>query len=429
MAAAPVRAPQTENPSTAPLTAEESLYSALRRLPTAYQIFVNPRAGIDEAVDPYDRPINFIIMHPAKGLVVITMKEGEIVEEVNGFLSQYQPHRQVYKIMDPLKQAKTAYDALTTAAGEDMTRYLPNAIIAVFPDTLRSEFADPKEIYFFREDYEAANFTQRLIEMIPDAPPGVDEGRIRIGLEQLGAFLKSHSDHHHQLRERTQRAVPQKAAQPAPFKVPAAQPAAPAKKPPASMPNVRKKVQATEQKKIMRAATRGEAVRVLPKAEPPQKPSAAAQAARPVAPQGRTIVQPPQTVTPPVAKAPVKPPVKSMAARLATAEPRESRLDISVGPHKHKSAPLVVRPEPSAPPVVVPVAAKAVVKAAPVRPPVAATPTGRRPVLKTQPDMRPASKPAVTIPPSMRKESRIGKAVTYIVVTVLVVMLVYFVVR
>lgn len=186
-----------------PGDAELLVYTALRRLPDAYQIFVNPRINRSDAVDTFDHPLSFVIVHPDKGVMAIGMKIGEIVEETSGLLSQYQPHRQLYKIMDPVKQAKTAYEALASDCDPDLKAFVPLGVIAVFPDTQRVEFAEPKSNYFFKDSLDSARFVEKLEEIFPDPPLGMDSKRIRTHLESFCAYLKSHSDHHFELRDRT----------------------------------------------------------------------------------------------------------------------------------------------------------------------------------------------------------------------------------
>lgn len=186
-----------------PGDAELLVYTALRRLPDAYQIFVNPRINRSDVVDTFDHPLSFVIVHPDKGVMAIGMKVGEIVEETSGLLSQYQPHRQLYKIMDPVKQAKTAYEILASDCDPDLKAFVPLGVIAVFPDTQRLEFAEPKSNYFFKDSLDSARFVEKLEEIFPDAPPGMDVKRIRTHLENFCVYLKSHSDHHFELRDRT----------------------------------------------------------------------------------------------------------------------------------------------------------------------------------------------------------------------------------
>lgn len=275
-----------------PDDAELFVYTALRRLPDAYQVFVNPRLNKQAAVDPFDRPLSFVVLHPEKGLMAVAMKVGEIVEETNGLLSQYQPHRQLYKIMDPVKQAKTAFEVLANDYDPDVRALVPSGVIAVFPDTMRVEFADPKANYFFKEQLDSPRFLETLEEIFPDPPPGVDVKRIRTHLEAFAAYLRKHSDHHFELRDRT-RVTPVSAIK---------------KTPP-------------EGYKVSSGVRQGASQGVVSPAIPSARQMAApAKSAAVAAPNIRQAVKRP--VSPSRAAAPAAPPVKVASAPLQRETPR-----------------------------------------------------------------------------------------------------------
>src|SRR6185369_7339971 len=94
------------------LKGRRAALEALRSLPEAFQLYYSPSLRGKEAADHADPAVDFVIAHKEKGLLGIVVKSGEIVEEPGGFISQYQPQKQVYKILDPVKPADLALKSL-----------------------------------------------------------------------------------------------------------------------------------------------------------------------------------------------------------------------------------------------------------------------------------------------------------------------------
>lgn len=175
------------------LKAERAVHDILARLPEPYQVFCNPRANLKEQVEPLDRAIDFIILHPKRGILVIDVKGGEIVKEQNGYLSQYQASRKYYKIIEPVKQAQAALDALLDKCDRRFRTIIPVCIAVFFPDTARATFNQTENIYFFSEDLASMRLRARLEMLFPYPYQKYANPTFTADMEKLAEFLKIHS--------------------------------------------------------------------------------------------------------------------------------------------------------------------------------------------------------------------------------------------
>lgn len=187
------------------LKGERLVQDALATLPDAYHVYFNPRLNPREIQDPYDRAIDFIVLHPEKGILAIDVKGGEIVEEPNGYLSQYQPARKLYKIIDPVKQANTALGHLLDMCDDRFRESIPSGIAVFFPDTSQVEFAQSKSVHFFREDLESNQLRQRLEMIFPEPYEKKTTAKLIADLAKLAEFLKVHSDNYNPVKEQVKR--------------------------------------------------------------------------------------------------------------------------------------------------------------------------------------------------------------------------------
>lgn len=185
------------------LKGERLVYEALQALPDDYRVYCNPRLNPREYVDPYDRAVDFIVIHPEKGMLAVDVKASEIVEEPNGALSEYQPHRQIYKIIDPVKQASKALQDLFDKCDPVLKTSIPFGVAVFFPETSEVEFTDKKSIYFFSETLQDKAAWPQLAARIDDIFPEPigPTPRLKADIEKFCGFLKIHSDHYNPVKE------------------------------------------------------------------------------------------------------------------------------------------------------------------------------------------------------------------------------------
>jgi hypothetical protein len=184
------------------LKGRRAALEALRNLPEGFQLYYSPALRKEDHADP---TVDYIVAHKEKGLLGIVVKSGEIVEEPGGFISQYQPQKQLYKIMDPVKPADLAIKSLLDAFDKDAHRVYPCGVAVLFPDTMSHEFSEPKTCYLFAEDLTAGDFPLRLVELFLEAVDVNDLAKFRNNYGRLGTFLKAHSDNAAVFEETTQR--------------------------------------------------------------------------------------------------------------------------------------------------------------------------------------------------------------------------------
>lgn len=149
------------------LDGEALVRRAMQSLTEDYKVFYHPQLNTKAVVDPYDRALDIVVVHKTKGMVAISTKFGEITEEQNGLINQYQPRRAIYKIMDPSRQAKSALQEMLNAFDPAWGDSLPVGAAVFLPDTAQKEFYDPKSIFFFKEDMGGMQFQAKLDVLFP----------------------------------------------------------------------------------------------------------------------------------------------------------------------------------------------------------------------------------------------------------------------
>lgn len=166
---------------------------AVQSLTDDYKVFYHPQLNSKAEVDPYDRALDIVVVHRTKGLLAISTKFGEITEEQNGLINQYQPRRAIYKIMDPSRQAKAALQEMLNAFDPSWGDSLPIGAAVFLPDTAQKEFYDPKSIFFFKEDMGGMQFQAKLDVLFPYPFDSTTQAKMEAAYVLLCNNLKQYS--------------------------------------------------------------------------------------------------------------------------------------------------------------------------------------------------------------------------------------------
>lgn len=180
----------------------QNVRHALRNFTSELLVFHNPKINLEEMDDLYDRPLDIVLLHRSKGLMGISIKSGEIVEESGDLVSQYQPHKEYYKIIDPIKQAQKAMIALLDACDPALKEFVPISIVVVYPDTHKSEFMHANPLFLFEEDLESDQLQQHLLDLYLESWDTEKALKYAGNATRIKEFLKTHSDNNIERVER-----------------------------------------------------------------------------------------------------------------------------------------------------------------------------------------------------------------------------------
>ena len=184
------------------LRGRQAVRNALQTVAGDIAIFYNPKLNAEAMTDLYDRPLDIVLFHRTKGLLGIAIKSGEVVEESNGLVSQYQPAKQYYKIIDPTKQAQKALLALLDECDPSFKDFVPISVAVVFPDTHQSEFVGAHPLFLFQEDLASATLQSQLTDLFAESWDEQKAETYRNNAKRIKDFLQGHSDNNIQRVER-----------------------------------------------------------------------------------------------------------------------------------------------------------------------------------------------------------------------------------
>jgi hypothetical protein len=184
------------------LRGRQNVRFALRGLSKDILVFHNPKLTNEAMDDLYDRPIDIVLVHKTKGILAIAIKCGEIVEESGDLVSQYQPAKQYYKIIDPVKKAQTALHTLMDECDPALKDFVHLSVGVVFPDTHKSEFSNSKPLFFFKESLVPAQMEQDLNALFSESWDDDKAKKYAAHYNAICEFLKNHSDNNIQRVER-----------------------------------------------------------------------------------------------------------------------------------------------------------------------------------------------------------------------------------
>jgi hypothetical protein len=177
----------------AKLDGEAMVRIAMQTLGEDYKVFYHPQQNKNAIIDPYDRELDIAIVHRTKGILAISTKFGEVTEEQNGVINQFQPRRNYYKIMDPARQAKSALADMLGSYDASWKELLPVGAAVFLPDTHVAEFYDPKSIFFFQEDISGSQFQVKLDVLFPYPFDTATRAKFEEAYVLLCNYLKQHS--------------------------------------------------------------------------------------------------------------------------------------------------------------------------------------------------------------------------------------------
>ncbi|MBI3418986.1 MAG: hypothetical protein HY053_02485 [Proteobacteria bacterium] len=187
------------------LKGRRAALGALRDLPEDYVLFYSPSLrGGTEGRDA-EPVVDYVLAHKEKGLLGVVVKSGEIVEEPGGFISQYQPLRQIYKIIDPVRPADMALRALLMNFDLASNKTFPCGVAVLFPETKRLEFAHPQSCYLFSGDINTPDFIKKLDDLFLESVGANDRAKFQENFGKLCEFLMRHSDNAAVFEERTEK--------------------------------------------------------------------------------------------------------------------------------------------------------------------------------------------------------------------------------
>lgn len=184
------------------LRGRQNVRHALRALNNEIEVFHNPKISFETVDDVYDRPLDVVLVHKTKGILGLAIKSGEIVEETGGLVSQYQPHKQFYKIIDPVKKAQKALQALMEECDPGIRDYVALSVGVVFPDTHWTEFTEHKAVYLFKENLSSEALQREVEELFIENWDVNKAQRYADNYPRIVEFLKTHSDNNIQRVER-----------------------------------------------------------------------------------------------------------------------------------------------------------------------------------------------------------------------------------
>lgn len=176
---------------------------ALRNFTSELLVFHNPKINMEEMDDLYDRPLDIVLLHRSKGLMGISIKSGEIVEENGDLVSQYQPNKEYYKIIDPIKQAQKAMTTLLDACDPALKEFVPMSVVVFYPDTNKSEFAHANPLFLFKEHIaDEANLQNHMLDLFLESWDAEKALKYAGNATRIKEFLKVHSDNNIERLER-----------------------------------------------------------------------------------------------------------------------------------------------------------------------------------------------------------------------------------
>ncbi len=184
------------------LRGRQNVRNALRNFTSECLVFYNPKINIEEMNDLYDRPLDIVLFHRTKGLMGVAIKSGEIVEENGTLVSQYQPSKQYYKIIDPIKQAKKAMIAFLDDCDPSLKEYVPINVVVFYPDTHQSEFTTPSPMFLFEEHLGMRELQSHMLDLFVE-PWDTDKAlKYAANATRVKEYLKNHSDNNIERVER-----------------------------------------------------------------------------------------------------------------------------------------------------------------------------------------------------------------------------------
>lgn len=184
------------------LRGRQNVRYALRNFTSELLVFYNPKVNLEEMDDLYDRPLDIVLLHRSKGLMGISIKSGEIVEESGDLVSQYQPNKEYYKIIDPIKQAQKAMMALLDACDPALKEFVPISVVVIYPDTHKSEFMHANPLFLFEEDLKSDQLQQQLLDLYLENWDTEKALKYAANATRIKEFLKTHSDNNIERVER-----------------------------------------------------------------------------------------------------------------------------------------------------------------------------------------------------------------------------------
>lgn len=123
---------------------EFDTFKALCKLPDEYEVFYNRNVRQGETISATERPIDFIVTHPEKGLLGIEVKGGKVRINEHVEIEQYYEGRWNFK--DPYKQNKDALrDLRDTVKGDGGHYYIHASTAVIFPNTTRDDFTQNRK--------------------------------------------------------------------------------------------------------------------------------------------------------------------------------------------------------------------------------------------------------------------------------------------
>lgn len=184
------------------LRGRQNVRNAMRNFTSELLVFYNPKINLEEMNDLYDRPLDIVLFHRTKGLMGVAIKSGEIVEENGTLVSQYQPSKQYYKIIDPIKQAKKAMAALLDDLDPAMKDFVPVSVVVFYPDTHQSEFNSPSSAFLFEEHLDVPDLQGHLLELYLEQWDNDKALKYAGNATRIKEFLKLRSDNNIERVER-----------------------------------------------------------------------------------------------------------------------------------------------------------------------------------------------------------------------------------
>lgn len=184
------------------LRGRQNVRHAMRNFTSELLVFHNPKLNLEEMNDLYDRPIDIVLLHKTKGLMGLAIKSGEIVEESGDLVSQYQPAKQYYKIIDPIKQAQKAMLSLLDECDPALKDFVPITVVVIYPDTHKSEFTRANPLFLFEEDLVVDDLQGRLQELFSDSWDAQKTQKYWANCARIKEYLKLHSDNNIERVER-----------------------------------------------------------------------------------------------------------------------------------------------------------------------------------------------------------------------------------
>ena len=184
------------------LRGRQLVRNALRNFTSELLVFYNPKINIPEMNDLYDRPLDIVLFHRTKGLMGVAIKSGEIVEESGTLVSQYQPSKEYYKIIDPIKQAKKAMFALLDDLDPTFKDFVPVSVVVFYPDTHQTEFTNASPQFLFEEHIGLLELQGHMAELFLEHWDNDKTVKYAANATRIKEFLKLRSDNNIERVER-----------------------------------------------------------------------------------------------------------------------------------------------------------------------------------------------------------------------------------